>query len=71
MPSKDYLDYVPLQAVEKEKKKEKDTTNLVTDDTFKLMFGFEYPKVNKVNYFESVLQDPKTYGSNGKNSRFR
>ena len=71
MPSKTYLDYVPLEPTEKEEKQEKDTTNLVTDDCFKLMFGFEYPKVNKPNYFESVIQDPKTYGSNGKISRFR
>lgn len=46
MPSKDYLDYVPLEPKKKKVVKKKDTTGLVTDNIFRLMFGFDYPTVH-------------------------
>jgi hypothetical protein len=46
MPSKKYLDYVPLEPKKKKVVKKKDTTGLVTDDSFRLMFGFDYPTVH-------------------------
>ena len=49
MPSKKYLDYVPLipkESFEKKKVVKKDTTGLVTDNSFRLMFGFDYPTVH-------------------------
>ena len=71
MPSKTYLDYVPQEPVQKEKKVKKDMTGYVTKDVFQLVFGFEYPKVyQKVRHVETIKY-PKTDGSNGKVSRFR
>jgi hypothetical protein len=46
MPSKKYLDYVPLEPKKKKVVKKKDTTGLVTDNIFRLMFGFDYPTVH-------------------------
>ena len=46
MPSKKYLDYVPLEPKKKKVVKKKDTTGLVTDNSFRLMFGFDYPTVH-------------------------
>lgn len=51
MPSKKYIDYVPLIPKESFEKKEvvkKDTTGLVTENSFRLMFGFDYPSVNAI-----------------------
>jgi hypothetical protein len=49
MPSKKYTDYVPLEPKQKKAiKKKKDTTGLVTQSTFELMFGFNYPTINVI-----------------------
>ena len=45
MPSKGYLDYVPLEPKEKKAVIEKNITGFVTKDIFELMFGFNYPSV--------------------------
>ena len=62
MPSKKYLDYVPLipkESFEKKKVvKEQDTTGLVTKNSFQLMFGFDYPSVN-VNHLAKHLKSFK------------
>ena len=48
MPSKKYLDYVPLEPKKKKVVVEKDTTGLVTKNVFELMFGFNYPTMNVI-----------------------
>jgi len=58
MPSKKYLDYVPLEPKEKKVVVKKDTTGLVTKSTFELMFGFNYPTVN-TNYIAKHLKSFK------------
>jgi hypothetical protein len=58
MPSKKYLDYVPLEPKKKKVVKKKDTTGLVTKSTFELMFGFNYPTVN-TNYIAKHLKSFK------------
>ena len=68
---KEYLDYVPLIKEEKPKKKKESKSGFVTDDTFKLVFGFEYPKVYAKTSYIQPIRYPKTDGSNGKISRFR
>tara|TARA_R100000734_G_C3311326_1_gene102174 strand:+ start:266 stop:478 length:213 start_codon:yes stop_codon:yes gene_type:complete len=68
---KGYHEYTPVVKEEKVKKKEKDTTGLVTTDVFQLQFGFEYPKVAPKYSYVKTIRYPKTDGSNGKISRFR
>ena len=68
---KGYHEYTPVVKEEKAKKKEKDTTGLVTKDVFQLQFGFEYPKVPPKYSYVKTIRYPKTDGSNGKISRFR
>ena len=58
MPSKKYLDYVPLEPKKKKVVVEKNTTGLVTKSTFELMFGFNYPSVN-VNHIAKHLKSFK------------
>jgi hypothetical protein len=58
MPSKKYLDYVPLEPKKKKVVNKKDTTGLVTKSTFELMFGFNYPSVN-VNHIAKHLKSFK------------
>ena len=58
MPSKKYLDYVPLEPKKKKVVVEKDTTGLVTKNVFELMFGFNYPSVN-VNHIAKHLKSFK------------
>lgn len=58
MPSKKYLDYVPLEPKEKKAVVEKNTTGFVTKDIFELMFGFNYPSVN-TNYIAKHLKSFK------------
>ena len=79
---KGYHDYIPI--VKKEKKGNKITkcpftglihppgTKFVTECSFKMMFGWEYPKVSIARGFKYI--EPITYpkqSGNGKNSRFR
>ena len=68
---KGYHEYTPVVKEEKTKKKEEDTTGLVTKDVFQLQFGFEYPKVPPKYSYVKTIRYPKTDGSNGKISRFR
>ena len=44
MPSKDYLDYVPLIEEEKTEEKPQDKSGFVTKDCFELVFGFSIQK---------------------------
>ena len=71
MPSKDYLDYVPLIEEEKTEEKPQDKSGFVTKDCFELVFGFSYPKVYARTHIVETIKYPKTDGSNGKISRFR
>ncbi len=50
----------------------KPTIKMVVADIFNLQFGYDYPIVpkNPLKYIKTY-KDPKTNGSNGKNSRFR
>ena len=68
---KGYHEYTPVVKEEKTKKKEEDTTGLVTKDVFQLQFGYEYPKVPPKYSYVKTIRYPKTDGSNGKISRFR
>tara|TARA_R100001244_G_C5159426_1_gene130805 strand:- start:1400 stop:1618 length:219 start_codon:yes stop_codon:yes gene_type:complete len=47
-------------------------TKFVGEDTFRQMFGWEYPKVNPSRAFKHMetYKHPKNQGNNGKNSRF-
>ena len=71
MPSKDYLDYKPLIPEVKKKIKKKVKPNTVTKNAFELIFGFGYPKTYNTSSVMRTYKHPKTYGSNGKISRFR
>ena len=79
---KGYHDYTPI--VKQEKKEvevEKgcpftgiihpEGTKFVENDIFKLMFGYEYPKIYPKQSVVQTIRYPKTDGSNGKVSRFR
>ena len=78
---KGYHDYTPI--VEQKKQEEKTDAcpftglkhpkgiKFVEDDSFKLVFGFEYPKSYIKHYYVKPIIYPKTAGSNGKTSRFR
>ena len=50
----------------------KPTVKMVVADTFNLQFGYDYPivPIDALKYIKTY-KDPKTNGSNGKNSRFR
>ena len=65
---KGYHEYTPVVKEEKTKKKEEDTTGLVTKDVFQLQFGFEYPKVPPKYTYVQPIKYPKT---DGKICRFR
>ena len=78
---KGYHDYTPVvkQEVKAETKKgcpftgliHPQGTKFVTEDSFKLTFGFDYPKTYIKTYYIKPIIYPKTQGSNGKTSRFR
>ena len=78
---KGYHDYTPIvkEEVKVESKKgcpftgivHPEETKFVKDDIFKLMFGYEYPKIYPKQSVVQTIKYPKTDGSNGKVSRFR